>query len=875
MAARPSLRRPSSPATRRPATAPAGRNRNDSERTTAIYLSLSLHAVVATTVLIGHFTRPDPPDLALHQDVEILSIEEFDPLWRGRQLIREPLDTAPGAVPVETAGAVSDPAPPARTPGRPAVVSREADRPVARLPETATPENAREVPATDGAAATPVEASEIEQPAPRRERDRARPVRIVQAIRSIPAPAEARRAPIADPPVQAREDAVRPDPGSAAGAPAGVPEIADRPVLALSFAVPTRAPETVQPQTPRPIAKALAPVPEAVQDAPQASSIESRADPPVQAREDAVRPDPGSAAGAPAGAPEIADRPVLALSFAVPTWAPETVQPQTPRPIAKALAPVPEAVQDAPQAFSIESRADPPVRAREDAVRPDPGSAAGAPAGAPEIADRPVRALSLAVPTRAPETVQPQTPRSIAKAPAPVPEAVQRPPQASSVESRAEAPKPVRDRPASAREDDAPRRAPSVDVAAPVPRPIAAPSRAGEVVLPNRRQAPAATLEGLSPTGGRGAAAVEASRDRAQGEATGPSSATERRRPAAVEAGAAPHRRLRATAERASAIELSFRETGIEAPVGSAVPEAVSGANAVSIPTRTDAARLLQGLLPFPWPALPRPAPPRIEPAETVSAAIGRPDGSPRPAPERSPPADLRKISELLAEIRCGRLSGDLDEASGTLRLDGHVASLSERARIYGALARLEGVTEIRDGATVILPPPLCQVLDTLRNAGLTASKAHQIRPRMLAQPTQAGIQRFGHGERIVVRLTTPRWPAWVYVDFYDLHGRVTHLIPNPRVRRNRFEPGSVLSIGDDGSGTALRAGAPYGANILVAIGASRPLFGADRPRTEAADDYLAELGGTIASLRRAGAPIDEEYVYVFIITEDIAQRRE
>ncbi len=783
--------------TRRPSTAPVRRSGDESERTTAVYLSLSLHAVAAVALLIGYLTRSDLPTITLHQEIDIVSVSEFDPLWSGRLLTREPLDSADRAARVKPADAASEPvptlaaappgeplrqtpetAPSARSPLRPEVVSQEADDQAVRPPASGTPESASEAPASNGAAIAAVGASGIERPTARQERSQPRSIRAPVAVRSIPTPDSVRRAPIAVSPSRAPESAARPVPGLIAGAPAGVSETAGRPARALAAGGPATAPE------------------------------------------DTARPAPSLIAGAPAGVPESKGPPARAAASGGPARAPEN----TARPIAGVIAGAPAGVPETVGRPANAPASGRPARAPENTARPIPGVIAGAPAELSPSRNRPVRAPVSNSPAEAPEIANRQPPA------------------------------PVSDDPADAPEGETPPRIRSVDVAVAAPRPAAAPLRAGEVKSPDRRHPPAAALDSLAPASSRLETAVEAPHGGAQAEAGSPALAAEGRLPASVEADGSPRRFLRAAAAgaAASAIELSFRETGTEAAGGRAAPEPVEGVDTASIPARINAADVLDGLLPF-----------------------QRPKPTPAPTPAPTSAADLSKIAGLLAGVACGRLSGDLDETTGSLRLDGHVPSLTERAKIVGALARIEGITEIRDGGTVILPQPLCQVLDTLRTAGLSASKAHQVRPQMLARPTQAGIKRFAHGERIVVRLTTPRWPAYVHVDFYDLRGQVTHLVPNPQVKRNRFEPGSVLSIGEQGSGTELRAGAPYGVNILVAIGTSHPLFDRARPPVESADGYLADLASVIARLRRADTEVAEEYVYVFLITQDIRRRSE
>ena len=718
---------------RRPISPAAGRGRDDSERTTAVYLSIAVHVVVGLGLLVGHLTRPESPSFALHQDVDIVSIAEFDPLWRGRQLVREPLDAAPGAMPAPSFAAPA-PSEPESDPGEP----------MHRVAEAAPP-----VPSSD------------------RPEDRAA---------DISAPA--RLAQSADPGRTLLDTPAEPD-RTLVDAPADTGQ--------WRLAETARAPSAPPfPAAPENAGDARAPNGSAV--AAVRGSVLAAA---ISLDLDRARPIGAAPAIPGVGVPETDRRgPVVDA----PGGALEGTAGAARGPVADGPAKAPEGLAASP-------------------VRPAAGKTP-----APQVATVPNPAGETAMPNRAGEAAMPN-PAGEAAPPNPAGEAAP--------------PNPAGD--------------------------VATPNQAGEAVAPHRRQAPAATLEGIVPAPAPPARAAEAGPGNRQPEAKGPAVAREGRT-VPVLAAAAPRRRpARRAAAPAAAIELSLPAAGAHPSVRPSARETVPGTDVASIPVKIDAQRLLDGLLPFPRPGSARPGA-----AETAVAAIKRQGLAGQP-----PGADVREISRVLAAVACGRLAGDFDQATGTLRLQGHVASLAERARIYGELARLEGVGEIRDHGVVILPRPHCRVLDTLRQAGLTASTSHRASPQMLAGPTQAKIMRFDHGERIVIRLTTPAWPAYLYVDFYDLRGRVTHLIPNPRAPGHRFEAGHVLSIGEDGRGVALRAAAPYGANILVAIGTSAALFDRARPTREASEAYLAALHEAIAAKRRAGTALAEEYVYVFVITQD------
>jgi hypothetical protein len=121
-----------------------------------------------------------------------------------------------------------------------------------------------------------------------------------------------------------------------------------------------------------------------------------------------------------------------------------------------------------------------------------------------------------------------------------------------------------------------------------------------------------------------------------------------------------------------------------------------------------------------------------------------------------------------------------------------------------------------------------------------------------------------------VLALGAADYDAWLYVDFYDAEGQVTHLTPNTLAPLRRLTTGEEISIGDgqaDGSGITLTVAPPFGKDIVVALAATRRLFAEDRPITEDAGAYLAALKARVAELRAADPTFRGEWAYIFVET--------
>lgn len=241
---------------------------------------------------------------------------------------------------------------------------------------------------------------------------------------------------------------------------------------------------------------------------------------------------------------------------------------------------------------------------------------------------------------------------------------------------------------------------------------------------------------------------------------------------------------------------------------------------------------------PAPLPAVvaPPPPPPAVEspaPPPVVAAVPPPPRVEPQPAPLVAPLAlqALRtRVAQLTSSLDCSRVQPTVSE-SGTVTLAGFIGSTEGKSQLRSAISALDPRTRLSDDALAVRPWPQCEALDTFE-------RAFQ-RPEDLQVRLSANVLR--DGERLVVEIRTPSFPAYIYVTYLQAGGDAVHL-HQPRGSVPRAHPaGTTLRIGE-APGPTFRIGAPFGPEMIVVLAAASPLFDRERPLTQIEREYLTEF---------------------------------
>ncbi len=229
-------------------------------------------------------------------------------------------------------------------------------------------------------------------------------------------------------------------------------------------------------------------------------------------------------------------------------------------------------------------------------------------------------------------------------------------------------------------------------------------------------------------------------------------------------------------------------------------------------------------------------------------------------------------ISQLLASVPCARLAATFIPETGMLELRGHIPDDNLRAPILTAIQQQLGKSIPVGGSMIVLPSPQCDVLSRLENIGLPQSGKQQNDPKEMGATTQLITFDYASGERVIIRMKSYDFAAYVYVDFFDVDGNVLHLRPNPWEPLQYYEPDSNITVGEAQEGAPsieLRVAPPFGRELVVAYASSVPLYTGLRPPTELAEPYLDFMRARIAELKANNPDYKGDWVYMFVETHE------
>ncbi len=241
-----------------------------------------------------------------------------------------------------------------------------------------------------------------------------------------------------------------------------------------------------------------------------------------------------------------------------------------------------------------------------------------------------------------------------------------------------------------------------------------------------------------------------------------------------------------------------------------------------------------------------------------------------RPLDTATGPSPRDGIAEILAQVPCSRLAATFIPETGTLELRGHVPDSSARQRVLAAIRAQLGASIPVEASMVILPSPQCDVLSRLDTLGLPQSTKQVDDPKQMGAKVQLTTFNYSDGERVVIKMKSYDFAAYVYVDYFDVDGRVLHLRPNQWEPLQYYQPGSNIVVGEteDGQPTInLTVAPPFGRELAVAYASSEPLYEGLRDTIEPAGPYLDFLRSRIAQLRAENPDYKGDWVYMFIET--------
>ncbi|WP_372623332.1 serine/threonine protein kinase [Falsiroseomonas sp.] len=249
-------------------------------------------------------------------------------------------------------------------------------------------------------------------------------------------------------------------------------------------------------------------------------------------------------------------------------------------------------------------------------------------------------------------------------------------------------------------------------------------------------------------------------------------------------------------------------------------------------------------------PAAPSPPSPeqRITPLPPPARELAEPAPQP-PARAPLPREETRRaVRDAIATVPCALVSGDIAEDGNTLLLTGLAASGETEAELRTVVTSAAPSAAL-DWRVRSFEGPYCAALELVR----------PISPRFgmlgtgLSLSLAGGRTTLTDGDRLIVDITAPNFPAFLQLSYFQGDGTVFHMQPSAAAPARRYEPLARDRWGEPGPTMAEppTVGPPFGTDLILGVASESPLFSRTRPETETAEAYLRDLQAAIEAARR------------------------
>ena len=212
----------------------------------------------------------------------------------------------------------------------------------------------------------------------------------------------------------------------------------------------------------------------------------------------------------------------------------------------------------------------------------------------------------------------------------------------------------------------------------------------------------------------------------------------------------------------------------------------------------------------------------------------------------------------VLAAVPCSALSAKLD--GGTLQVEGYLPASYGGTRLKNELGAIPGVKELTTQVDEV-DAASCGVIQMLapywignRNAAVAAS-IH----------TESDRQQLTEGDELMLKITTPGFNGFVYVDYFVQDGGVVHLVPSVWSQQNQTPPNYSATIGGLGNWVIAK---PFGTELIALVVSPEPLFDDLRTTSESRDDYLKALKTRLDKVAQRHGPAQIAVDFVQITTK-------
>ncbi|MBL6958028.1 MAG: DUF4384 domain-containing protein [Rhodospirillales bacterium] len=242
---------------------------------------------------------------------------------------------------------------------------------------------------------------------------------------------------------------------------------------------------------------------------------------------------------------------------------------------------------------------------------------------------------------------------------------------------------------------------------------------------------------------------------------------------------------------------------------------------------------------PKPQPA-PEPKPvvkvaPKPQPQpKPVAKVVAKVTPKPPPKPVRLSKADVKqKVRAVLNQFRCAGFSFT-QPARTSIALNGYLASEKDLLSLKQGLEKIPSLKTERLNVAVRTWPQ-CEAMQTFAEPLLT--------PRGLTVKALSakGGRVLTEGEKLIVEVTTPDFPSYVYVTYLQAGGDAVHLI-RPDASGKPYPPNKTLTFGNDPTKISFEIASPFGKEMIIAVATSKPLEKSALEIVEEERSYLSSF---------------------------------
>lgn len=191
-----------------------------------------------------------------------------------------------------------------------------------------------------------------------------------------------------------------------------------------------------------------------------------------------------------------------------------------------------------------------------------------------------------------------------------------------------------------------------------------------------------------------------------------------------------------------------------------------------------------------------------------------------------------QELPKLIAKVDCAKLNATvIDDA--TVNLSGFAGRRSDLESIVKSLQR----HDIKVTSSVDIKPwPQCEVLSKFDEV---LNKPTDLKVRVVGQNQTL----LNEGEQLLIEVTTPAYPSYMYVTYIQANGDAVHLVQPGAKKLKPFSPNTKLIFGDGKQGRAqFRVRKPFGDEMIIAIASPTPLFSEELPHNQIEREYLSQI---------------------------------